>query len=173
MFGGAAGQGTLRLIHGGQEGSVVLNQQTFVVACAESSTGIAALAKMLGWEDGEFEFSSRIESVFDGDVGMPLDQALREVRALQSPSVMTRRPKPSARSTSPPESLPSHAKLRVNFRLLDQQSNELTKTEEAVIDLAIVGMPVGKVMDVIPESRNDILVAIASLREIGLIDLDS
>ena len=63
-------------------------------------------------------------------------------------------------------------RLRLDAEALDSQVGSFGKTEEAVIDLAIVGMNVGKVMTVIPDDEGAILAAITSLRDQGIVHLD-
>ena len=58
------------------------------------------------------------------------------------------------------------------YDVLDQRSGELSTTEESVIDLGIVGMPIAKVLSIIPDTEDAILTAISSLRERGLVTFD-
>ena len=70
-----------------------------------------------------------------------------------------------------PGTLDPSARLRLDTRALAAQSGPLSKTEEAVVDLAAAGLTVRRLLDVIPESDSQILEAIRSLAERGLIEI--
>ena len=68
--------------------------------------------------------------------------------------------------------IPKDARISVVCDALDKRSGEFSTTEESVIDLGIVGMPIAKVLSIIPDTEDAILTAISSLRERGLVTVD-
>ncbi len=70
-----------------------------------------------------------------------------------------------------PGTLDPSARLRLDAKALGSHGEPLSKTEEAVVDLAAAGLSVRRLLDVIPESDAQILDAIRSLAERGLIEI--
>jgi hypothetical protein len=65
------------------------------------------------------------------------------------------------------------ATLSVDQAAVDAAHGELGKIEEALVDLASVGMTVAKAVDVIPEPDDDVYRALAGLADRGLVRLDA
>jgi Tfp pilus assembly protein PilZ len=63
------------------------------------------------------------------------------------------------------------ATLSVDQAAVDDAQGELDKIEEALVDLASVGMTVAKAVDVIPEPDDDVYRALAGLADQGLVKL--
>jgi len=63
------------------------------------------------------------------------------------------------------------ATLSVDQAAVDDAQGELGKIEEALVDLASVGMTVAKAVDVIPEPDDDVYRALAGLADQGLVKL--
>jgi Tfp pilus assembly protein PilZ len=70
-----------------------------------------------------------------------------------------------------PAATPAPVPRQATLRPLAGDRSELSKTEEAVLDLAAVGMTVAKALEIIPESESDVLAAIRSLVDQDLLFL--
>ena len=160
MFGTCAPEGTLNLTHGDEDGFIMFEQGMLRSARLGNNFGRKALARLLGWRDGTFEFNARADAqAFQGDP-IPLDAAMLDALCLLDES---------QRPDAPP--MPPAARLIVDAEKLNAARAELSQAEEAILDLASVGMTIGKVIDVIPEPDEEIRQQIASLLTRGLIRL--
>ncbi len=167
MFSGVSPSGTMSVMRKGEEGAIIFNESGFVAAYVGRLTDRQALAEMLMWRDGDFEFETAVEPVFRDYKGQSLDKILEEVKETSARGI------PKATKSSQ-RSAPSllDARIHVDLAALDGQTNELSKSEEALIDLAIVGASVRKAVQLIPEPDDQILRAIESLIERGLVRID-
>ena len=160
MFGTCAPEGTLNLTHGDKEGFLVFEQGMLRCARLGDSYGRKALARLLEWRDGSFEFYARADrDAFHGDA-VALDAAMLDALCLKDES---------QRAGARP--LPLTARLVVDREKVNAAREELSQAEEAILDLAGVGMSIGKVIDVIPEPDEEIRQQIAALLTRGLIRL--
>ncbi|MEE3329620.1 MAG: PilZ domain-containing protein [Myxococcota bacterium] len=160
MFGTCAPEGTLNLMRADEEGFIMFEQGMLRSARLAESYGRKALGRLLGWRDGTFEFHARVDAeAFQGDP-IPLDAAMLDALCLLDES---------QRSDVPP--IPLTSRLRVDLDKVNAARGELSQSEEAVVDLASVGMSVSKVIDVIPKPDEEIRQQIAGLLARGLIRL--
>jgi hypothetical protein len=202
MFGTSASQGTLTLLRGEEEGYLAFEKGLLWAARAGAATGSEALARMLSWKDGTFEFHARIDPADRTGAPLPLEGAILDAaRALDEAShgatVAERRASQEDQidqlvgdeigvddlledsSLLPahellgdvPASFPPDAFLRVDQVAVDAVRSELGKTEEAILDLAGVGMSVGKILAVIPEPEQQIFDVLGDLMSRGLVFL--
>ena len=139
MFGTGAQQGTVILSASGKEGTVVLQHGMLLAVRLGAVSGLKALVRLLAWREGSFEFHGGVEPVPDGEPPLPLDAALLE--AVGEVDEIARAPL----ATLPPTTM-----LAVHRALMDRESEALEKTEQAVLDLAAAGAPIGRICDVIP-----------------------
>lgn len=157
-----APKGTLTLVHGVEEAVVTVADGTILSARLGGLAGTKALARLLGWRSGHFEFRPRLEPRAPGEpAGPPLGAAgtvLAEAERLHRDSL----------EAGGPELAPS-ARLTVVAGGLERFEGRLDKTEEAVLDLAGARFTVRRILDVIPESDAVIRAAIASLLEQELV----
>jgi hypothetical protein len=161
MLGSAAQEGTLVMRFGEDEGVIGFHGQMLRSARLGSTTGMKALVRLLGWEDGSFEFCSRLERDTEAEAPLPLDAAIFEaVRGLDELQRLDR------------DRLPPEAGVVV-VEEPDSGGDSLTKVEAAVIDLARVGFTVQRIVDVIPETDPEILHALASLADRGVIRFEN
>jgi len=160
MFGKFSRGGTLTATVGAEEGVVTFEAGCLRTCRIGSLSGTKALARMLSWRDGHFEFHAGVDSIgAEGDL-IPIDGALLEAaRQLDE------------RRRIDPGSLDPTARLRLDTAALGAHGDGLTKTEEAVVDLAAAGLSVRRLLDVIPESDAQILEAIRTLAERGLVEI--
>lgn len=157
MFAGFATRGTITLIDGVEEATVVFEEGQLLYVSAGSVEGTKALGRILEWSGGEFEFRAYVDPLCRSAKPQPLEGALLEAaRRLDE-----------ERSMKLPELSPA-ASLRVERdRLAEAQA--LSQTEEAVLDLAAAGFSVRRILDVIPEDDHEIQAAIAELLRRGVV----
>jgi len=160
MLGSAAQEGTLVMRCGEDEGVIGFHAQMLRSARLGSATGMKALVRLLSWEDGSFDFTARLERDEEAEAPLPVAAAVFEaVRGLDELQRLD-----SSR-------LPLDATVVV---VAESDSpagggDPLTKIEAAVIDLARVGFTVQRIVDVIPETDPEILRALATLADRGVI----
>ncbi len=153
--------GTLSVSSGSEEGIVAFEDGQLRSVRLGSLRGVKALARLLGWESGDFEFSASVEEMDERDEPMPLEGALLEA---------TRQLDEAARGQD--DEIDPACVLRLDRNALTTLDKPLSQIEEAVLDLAAAGLSVRRLLDVIPEPDGDILDALVSLRDRGLIDLE-
>jgi Tfp pilus assembly protein PilZ len=164
MFGSTAPAGTLVLRNGEDEGVIGFENRLLRYARLGTATGMKALVHLLAWRDGAFEFLTRLEPADDMEVPLPLEAAIFEaVREIDEAERIDR------------SRLPPDAKVLVapdaNAPELGQEP--LSKVETAVLDLARAGFTVRRIVDVIPEVDPQILRALESLADRGIVTFDN
>lgn len=157
MFGGCSRQGTLTLRRGGQEAYIVFDGGLLRAAEIAGVRGLKALSRILVWSDGGFAFEAQVDPALCAEPPIPLDVALLEATSMAE-----------ARAAHPAPSPTANLCARVGR----EAPGDLSKLEEALLELAIVRTKFAKVMDIIPEPDGEILDAVASLRERGLLQID-
>jgi hypothetical protein len=146
--------------HGVEEGIVVFVDGALAVAQVGAVTGVKALARMLAWRDGSFEFRSHVDPVEHPDPAIPMEAAILDaLRMLDE----------EQRLSGP--ALSASAKLEVEHAKLGKTGPPLGKTEQAVLELATAGFTVRRILDVIPENDAAIRAAILALVERGIVRL--
>jgi Tfp pilus assembly protein PilZ len=153
-------RGTLTVVCGREEGVIAFDDGFLCYARIGSLRGEKALARLLGWQEGWFEFHSRVDA-------MPAEEApvLLEAAILEAARQLDEASREENASFDPA------AKLRVDMKLLTRENFELDKTEQAVIDLAVAGFTIRRILDVIPEPDSRVLDALRSLEDRGLVTL--
>ncbi len=81
-FGQSSRFGTLTVSRGAEEGVIVFEDAQLQVARLGQESGIDALARMLAWSDGAYEFHARSERAGEPVLSMPLDEAIEEALGL-------------------------------------------------------------------------------------------
>jgi len=160
MFGKFASTGTLTASSGAEEGVIAFEGGCLRHCRLGALTGTKALARLLSWEEGHFEFHAEVDALQGEPPAIPLEGAILE--AARQLDEMRR---------VEPGTLDPSARLRLDAKALGSHGEPLSKTEEAVVDLAAAGLSVRRLLDVIPESDAQILDAIRSLAERGLIEI--
>jgi hypothetical protein len=159
MFAALSKQGTLTVTHAAEEGVVAFENGVLVVAQVGSVTGVKALARILSWREGFFEFRAHVDAVADAQQPIPMEAAILDaLRVLDE----------SNRLSGP--QLPPGAKLEVARDRL-ASTGPIGKTEQAVLELAAAGFTVRRILDVIPENDAAIRNAIAALLDGGILRL--
>jgi len=164
MFGTTAPAGTLVLRNGEDEGAIGFENRLLRYARLGTATGMKALVRLLSWQEGAFEFFARLEPADDMEAPLPLEAAILEAtREIDEAERIDR------------GRLPADAKVLVAPDASAQQLGQepLSKLEEAVVDLARAGFTVQRIIDVIPEADPQILLALDSLADRGLVSFDN
>ena len=157
MFATTGREGTLTLYHAESEGVLGFQNGLLLFCRVGPAAGMKALVRVLGWEDGTFEFHSSLDWVYVVGAPLPFEAALLEALTLMDEG--------------------AHAgagvfALDAEPRLVSEPCEvDFSKTEAAVIDLVRAGFSVRRMIAVIPEPDPAIQRALASLREQGVIDV--
>ncbi len=160
MFAALSKHGTLTVSHGAEEGVVAFENGMLRVAQVGSVTGVKALARILSWRDGFFEFRSHVDPLGGGQSKMPIEAAILDaLRVLDE----------NNRLSSP--QLSASARLEVARERLNALGQPIGKTEQAILELAAAGFTVRRILDVIPENDAAIRSAITALLDRGIIRL--
>ena len=155
-FAATAPRGTLIVTHGAEEGRIAIEGTSLLRAQVGAVSGEKALARMLAWDEGAFEFHPEVSAADRKEPAMPLQAALLDAA----------RQLDEARRLCP---LPLGPTERVTRTRKADDEAELTKTESAVLELASVRCTVRHMLDVIPEEDHVILQALAALLDRGLL----
>jgi len=159
MFGTCAPQGTFSVQRGDQEGVIAFSSGQLCMAETGGLEGDRALAEMLSWRDGFFEFEARLAPEMEGQEGRLLEAAILDaMRHLDE-----------HRSVDL-GSLPAGAKLRVDSAAV-ALAGDLGQLAEAILELARVGFSISKVIDVIPEPDAEIYACLGDLVEGQLVEI--
>jgi Tfp pilus assembly protein PilZ len=158
-FGLAAREGTLDVMRGVEEGYVAFENGSLRAASLGGTHGVKALARMLAWSDGTFEFHARVDPMLPSSDSKPLEAALLEAMRLMDEI-----------GRVDLEPYPPDAMLHVD-ELQRAAAGALDKLEDALLDLASAGMNVQRVLDIVPEPDGQIYLALASLVDRGIIEV--
>jgi hypothetical protein len=155
MLGQSSPLGTLTATHGAEEATIAFENGALRYALLGPLRDVKALARVLKWSEGSFEFTRSVDAITDERAPIPLQNALLEA---------ARQVDESARG----------AKLDMKRRFdVDRdaaaESGELDKLEEAVVDLAAAGLTVRRMIDVIPDGDGAVQDAIGSLLARGVL----
>lgn len=158
MFGASAPAGTLHVRRDALRGVVVFEGGVLRAARVGDVSGPKALARLLAWRDGAFEFHAERESGIPEDPPHPLDAAIFE--AVRQIDELARTALPSSMGG---------AALRLDRDRLGREPGPLEKVEEAVVDLVAAGFDLDRVLDVIPVPDAEIHAAVRALLERGVL----
>ncbi len=154
-----AREGTLDVMRGAEEGFLAFENGCLRAASLGGTQGIKALARMLSWTEGNFEFHARIDPALPPGDPIPIEGAMLEaVRVVDESASVDR-------SNFPPDAL-----LAVDH---DQRASadDLSKLEAAILDLAQTSMNVQRILDIVPEMDDEIYLAMWKLSERGLLSI--
>jgi Tfp pilus assembly protein PilZ len=157
MFASGSQAGTLTLRRGEREGIVGFEGGLLRFVRAGPVAGMKALVRLLSWNEGSFEFHTRLDPVEGMAEPRMLDAALLEALTLMDED-----------RHAGPHPLDSKARPR----LADEScaaEEPLTKTEAAVLDLVRAGSSVERMVAVLPEPDPLIHRALAVLLDRGTI----
>ncbi|MAE93337.1 MAG: hypothetical protein CL910_01615 [Deltaproteobacteria bacterium] len=157
MLGNTSPAGTLIASHGAEEGVIAFEGAALRYARLGMLRGTKALARMLAWEQGHFEFYSTVDPLDDEGPPQPFDAALLEAM---------RQIDERARVDS------SDLEMATTFRVergLQAAEPEPSKIDDAVLDLSEAGFTLRRIIDVIPEPDVDILSAVHAFVDLGVL----
>jgi hypothetical protein len=157
MLGSSSPSGTLTVQSGAEEGVVAFETGYLRYVRLGSMRSLKALARMLLWREGSFEFHAHVAPLELEDDPVRLEVALLEA---------TRRIDEAARA--PVGSFEPAMRFAVDRAALSG-AGALGKTEEAVLDLAAAGFTARRILDVIPEDDAQVSAALLSLVESGVL----
>lgn len=157
-FATGAPRGTLTVCRGSEEGRVTFEGGRLLAARLGAATGAKALARLMQWEEGQFEFHAHLDDEERDDPVLPLEVALLEA-ARQVDELRRLDPLPVE-----PGDL-----LEVVVATLEVDAGDVCKIEAAAFDLATAGFTVRAMLDVIPEEDHMILSAIGGLLDRGIL----
>jgi Tfp pilus assembly protein PilZ len=156
-FAQAATAGTLTVTRGNEEGRVVFEGGRLLAARAGAATGVKALARLLAWESGSFDFHAHVEGE-ERDEPLPIEIALIDAaRQVDEMRRLIPLPVDLADTLSVAKSAAASADPAPD------------KTESAILDLAVADFTVRAMLDVIPEEDHIVLRAITSLLDRGIL----
>ena len=154
MFTTSARAGTLSVKHAGQEGLVGFDGGALRFVKLGPTSGMKALTRLLQWTEGSFEFHAELDAVEAMEAPLPLEAALLEAARLEDEMACI-----------DPGRFPDDGEPQV----LEEPGEELGKLEAAVLDLARVGFPVRRILEVIPEPDAEIYAALNALTDRGIL----
>jgi Tfp pilus assembly protein PilZ len=153
MFSSCTDTGTLRVTNGVEDGEVAFESGTFAFARAGKASGLKALARMLGWEEGWFEFHSNLERPADLPSAEPIPMYGAVMEALQQVDEVGR-----LDTAVLPRATPLH--------LGEASPDDLDKLESAIVErVRAGGASVGCVLDALPDFDAAIYAALLALVE--------
>ena len=182
MLGSSAPCGTLVVDRDGEQGWVAFADGSLLGAELGVLGGHDALTGMLDWPNGHFEFEAVVdESLVEMGTQRPLMAAILEATC----AIDERRAgRPasgrgdSAEQSSVVEPDDSHLGwlhfasdtiLEVDSEIEKQLGSPVDKLEQAVLDLAKFEMPLGRLLEIIPEDEERIHAAVEGLVESGVL----
>jgi Tfp pilus assembly protein PilZ len=157
-FGMAAREGTLDVMRGAEEGYLAFENGLLREANLGGTRGVKALARMLTWTEGRFEFHSRIDPAQISSDPQPLEGALLEAMRLIDEG-----------SSIDKDAFPKDACLDVDTDA--SPGSEMEKLEGAILDLASTGMNVQRILDIVPETDEEIYLAMSRLCDLGVLSV--
>ncbi|MCH8891752.1 MAG: PilZ domain-containing protein [Myxococcales bacterium] len=158
MLGKTAPRGTLTVTHDNEEAVIGFEGELLCYVRLGPVSGLKALTRVLGWEEGSFEFHTRLEPTMSEDAPMRLDAALLE--ATHNLDELR---------TLDLSVLPLDAMVRFQSAPAGPGGEGASKVEDAVLDLARGEFTIQRIVDMIPEPDVEILRALTFLADLGSI----
>ena len=158
MFSALAPRGTLTVSSGVEEGTIAFEGSHLVLAEVGSVDGVKALARILSWRQGRFEFRAQMDAVTAERPRVPLERMMESALAIVEEEGQLAGP-----VLSPDQ------RFLVNHHKLGDLEAPLTKSEESVLELAAADFTLRRIMDVIPDNDAQVRAAILSLVQRGLL----
>ena len=162
MLGQTAPSGTLTVSHENEEAVIGFEGKMLCYAQLGAISGMKALTRILGWEEGSFEFHARLEPMMSEDPPVLLDAAMLEATVPLDEL-----------KTLDLDLLPLDAKVRFQSAPAEPDRAETSKVEGAVLDLARGEFTIRRIVDMIPEPDVEILRALTLLADLGSITIVS
>lgn len=157
MFAGFLQKGTLVVTRGEEQARIVFDAGVLKLVRSGGITGIKALARVLTWQEGNFEFHTAVDPLEEEDPQLLNGAILTAVHQLDE-----------IKRFSVSE-YPLDALVSVDAKRLAATKKDLDKTEVAVAELAQAGFKIRGILDVIPELDSEIYGALESLTTKALV----
>jgi Tfp pilus assembly protein PilZ len=158
MLGKTAPRGTLTITNDNEEAVIGFEGEMLCYVRLGPVSGLKALTRVLDWEEGSFEFHTRLEPKMAEDGPMKLDAALLE--ATHNLDELR---------TFDLSVLPPDAMVRFQSAPAGPGGEGASKVEGAVLDLARDELTIRRIVDTIPEPDVEILRALTFLADLGSI----
>jgi hypothetical protein len=156
MLGKTAPRGTLTVTHENDEAVIGFEGEMLCYVRLGLARGLKALTRVLDWEEGSFEFHTRLEPSMSEDAPMRLDaallQATNDLDELRGLDLSV---------------LPLDAVVRFQSAPAGPGGDGVSKVEDAVLDLARGEFTIRRIVDMIPEPDVEILRALTFLADLG------
>lgn len=169
-FAGSMPSGTLVVERAGEQGFVAFAKDRFVAAEVGPHSGARAVEELLGWTSGRFELEARVDPARLAKAsGESLSAVLLEAACARDADESAA---PNPASSGPARRVLAYGPatiFQVDDARVESAQDGLSKTEQAVLDLARAGMSVARIREVIPEPAARIDTALASLLEQGVL----
>lgn len=158
MFPALAPRGTLTVSAGMEEGTIAFEGSQLLLAEVGSVVGPKALARILSWREGHFEFRAHLDTITADRSPKSLERSIEEALLLVEEA---------GRHDGP--ALSADQRFVVDHDKLSNLSMPLNKSEEAVLELAAAGFTLRRILDVIPDNDAQVRAAVVSLGKRGLL----
>ena len=176
MFGRSAPQGTLVVERDGEQGWVAFSDGQLMGAELGRLSNKEALIAMLSWADGKFQFEASIDSkLVEGASSSPLAGAVldairtlderhneRQASGLDADVDL-------AETLVAPIPILATTTFAIDFEREELSRSAMDKADDAILELAKVGMNVERLCEVIPETPETIQASIEGLVELGVL----
>jgi len=159
MFVNTAPSGTLSVSRGEDEGKIAFSENYILRCTVGMVSGMKALARMVRWTEGHFEFHRDLQLSGEPDDPQPLDAAMM-VAAIQADELARIGFDASATSNS----------FRIDPEARKAHHESLTDLEREVLECAADGFSVGAISDMITAPDADIYKAFVVLLDLGVIE---
>jgi Tfp pilus assembly protein PilZ len=159
MFVNTAPAGTLSVSRGEDEGKIVFSEHYILRCTVGMVSGMKALARLVRWTEGRFEFHHDLQLSGEPDDPKPFDAAMM-VAAIQADELARIGFDPSATSDA----------VRIDPDAKKKHYESLTDLEREVLECAAEGFSVGAISDVVTAPDADIYKALVVLLDLGVIE---
>ncbi len=156
MLSASSDVGTLTAQSGAEEALFAFEAGSIRYVRLGALKSVKALTRMLTWEQGTFQFHSDVDELSEEDDPIPLTSAILEAACQLDEA---------DRSSLP------HYELTTTFAVDLNAAREakLSQVQQAVLELAMPGLTLRRILDVIPEADATVLEGIQSLVEEGVV----
>jgi Tfp pilus assembly protein PilZ len=162
MFVNTAPSGTLSVSRGEDEGKIAFSENYILRCTVGMVSGMKALARMVRWTEGRFEFHHDLQLSGEPDDPQPFDAAMM-VASIQADELARIGFDASATSDS----------FRIDPEARKAHWESLTDLEREVLECAADGFSVGAISDMITAPDADIYKALVVLLDLGAIERQS
>jgi len=159
MFVNTAPSGTLCVSHGAEEGKIVFSENYILRCTVGMVSGMKALARLVRWKEGRFEFHHDLQLAGEPDDPQPFDAAMM-VASIQADELTRIGFDASAASDT----------FRVDPEARTKHYESLTDLEREVLECAAEGFSIGAVSDVVPATDAEVYKAFGVLLDLGVIE---